>query len=161
MPIDKKKIRQRVRKNQQRRAKKKGWAADDPRIGKRTKRRTAQRVGFRQGIQSGDIERPADRLSRNMAFRDFIGQKYDPQKMTARFERKKEKRQGRSDGQPPLFGGGQQGPLDLGGKPDAKPMPKPVPWDLGGKPEFGSAVRGPIRGPIQPEARGPFGGFGR
>ena len=112
MPINEKKIYRRTLRNQQKRAVRKGWAADDPRIEGRAQRRAGQRTAFRQGIQSGDIKRPENRLARNMAFRDFIGQKYDPQRMERRYERRQQgKQQGGGGGQPGPFGGGgaQQG----------------------------------------------------
>ncbi|MHC4066524.1 MAG: hypothetical protein ACYSUI_18770, partial [Planctomycetota bacterium] len=85
--MDRDRIHKRTLRNQQKRAKRKGWSPDDPRIAKRAGRRADQRLAFRQGIQSGQIAKPENRLGRNMAWRDLIGQKYDPAKMEARYNK--------------------------------------------------------------------------
>ena len=149
MPINEKKIYRKTLKTQQRKAAKRGWAADDPRIQKKAKKRAGQRTAFRQGIQSGDIKRPENRLGRNMAFRDFIGQKYDPQRMEARYNR----RQQSGGGQPGPFGGGGGqggGGGGGGGRPWNAPH-DPGPNFMGGKGGFNPQQAGPA---------GPGGGKG-
>ena len=123
MPLDKGKIYNRALRNQRRRASRRGWAPDDPRIERRASRRADQRYDFRQGIQSGAIPRPANRLDRNMAWRDFIGQKYDPAKVTEGYNRRMERRQNRPGG-----------PGGHGGMPGMPGMPAGGKGGKGGRP---------------------------
>jgi len=146
VPINEKKIYRRTLRNQQKRAVRKGWAADDPRIEGRAQRRAGQRTAFRQGIQSGDIKRPENRLARNMAFRDFIGQKYDPQRMEARYNRRQQS------------GGGQPGPFGGGGGGQGGPnRPFDAPHDPGPNFMGGKGGYDPEKGPV---SFGPGGGKG-
>ena len=141
MPLNRGNIYKKTLRNQQRMAQRRGWAEDDPRIERRAGKRADQRMAFRQGIQSGEIARPENRLQRNMAFRDFIGQKYNPEKMEARYNR-------RQGGQAPSPGSAAGG---KGGQPSGPP------GFAGGKGGSPSMPRGSVGG-MRPDSR-QFGGM--
>ena len=151
MPINEKKIYRKTLKRQQKRAVRKGRDPNAPGVKRKAQKRAGQRTAFRQGIQSGDIQRPENRLGRNMAFRDFIGQKYDPQRMERRYERRQ---QGRQQG----GGGGQPGPFGGGGGGQGGPnRPFDAPHDPGPNFMGGKGGYDPEKGPV---SFGPGGGKG-